>query len=146
MPRTRPIYICVEGVLTNDPDHAGGVVRKSVLDKVRELCKSGVPIILWSSAGADYAKKFAAENYLSVSACLDKPGMIVDEKPSIRPKGKMPILSSKQFVGWDFNNFEDEWDVSNLPKASTVTDADGLASQVVNGIVDALENDKAGES
>ena len=54
-----------------------------VIEKVRSLHRDGVVLYLWSSGGAEYAKRSAAE--LGIDACfaafLSKPDAYIDDQP-----------------------------------------------------------------
>lgn len=79
-----PIYIDIDGTLTDHPQQGGHPIE-SRLDRVRQLCRSGVSIVLWSGGGEEYVRRFAMKHGLVVYAMLGKPRLCVDDNPKIRP-------------------------------------------------------------
>lgn len=81
-----PIYIDIDGTLTDKPS-GGGEAIKSQVDIVARLIESGNSIVLWSAGGSDYAKGFAEENGLEVDAAIGKPEYCIDDMKAIKWNG-----------------------------------------------------------
>jgi hydroxymethylpyrimidine pyrophosphatase-like HAD family hydrolase len=84
---TCPIYIDIDGTLTNDGDKACAPVVPSRLTRVRKMITAGIPIVIWSATGTSYAKKFCKDYALegeNVTA-IGKPKFCVDDCKTIRP-------------------------------------------------------------
>lgn len=81
-----PVYIDIDGTLTNSAGSKGDPIP-SRLDVVRGMIKDGTPVVLWSSAGCEYAKTFADENNLDVTAAVGKPDYCIDDMKSIKWDG-----------------------------------------------------------
>lgn len=79
-----PIYIDIDGTLTDSPAPGGNPIENRI-ERVRQLSRSGTPIVLWSGGGEEYVKQFAMEHKLEVLAMLGKPRLCVDDNPNIRP-------------------------------------------------------------
>lgn len=82
----RPIFIDIDGTLTEDSHHGWGEPILFRLAKVRELVAQGCEVIVWSGGGTKYAKAFCEAHQLSVTLATGKPGIIVDDNPKIRPQ------------------------------------------------------------
>lgn len=80
----RPVYVDIDGTLTDSPGQ-GGIPIESRLERVRQLARSGIEIILWSGGGREYVERFARENNLHGFLMLGKPDFCVDDNPKIRP-------------------------------------------------------------
>ncbi len=94
MPKERPIYIDIDGTLTDAPG-GGGEPLLDRLDHVRQMIARGVPVVVWSGNGEDYAEFFCAKHQLKPHAILGKPTMCVDDNPRISPS--MVIASPEEF-------------------------------------------------
>lgn len=79
----RPIYVDIDGTLTDSPDQGGNPIE-SRLERIRKLALLQ-EIILWSGGGKEYVQKFAEENNLHGFTMLGKPEFCVDDNPKIRP-------------------------------------------------------------
>ena len=82
---TLPIYIDIDGTLTDNPQK-GGKPIESRIEKVRRLVQGGTPIVLWSGGGEDYVRLFCQRHHLKVYKMLGKPQFCVDNNPKIRPR------------------------------------------------------------
>lgn len=85
---TMPIYIDIDGTLTDDPNFAAGRIKGKRVDKIKHLLTSGIPIVIWSAGGGNYARRFVEMNGLTRYGDiigLGKPRFCVDDCESIRP-------------------------------------------------------------
>jgi len=90
----KTIFCDIDGTLTDKPQ---GMWGEPYLDRIRRLnekAKEGWTIILWSGGGADYARAFALK-YSVPALCVSKPGIVVDDCPTIRPH--LDIRSPEEF-------------------------------------------------
>lgn len=87
--RDAPIYIDIDGTLTDAPDTPNGKVLVRRMNKVRQMVRDGFTVVLWSMRGTEYVKKFARQNALNNInvVCLGKPKFCVDDKPTISKAG-----------------------------------------------------------
>lgn len=84
---TLPIYIDIDGTLTDLPNQCGGDAIPERLDAVRKLIDQGHLVVIWSAGGDGYAKRFAKRHNLNVHAALGKPHYCVDDTPTVRLGG-----------------------------------------------------------
>lgn len=103
---TRPIFIDIDGTLTDSPKTQHGKAIAKRLDRVRLLLKEGVSVVIWSGGGTEYAQQFVKEHGLDGALAIGKPEIIVDDCPTIRPKGTMRIFNPDEF-------FEGTWEISS---------------------------------
>jgi len=82
-----PIYIDIDGTLTDSPDSRWGRVIPERIEAVKRLIANGERIVLWSAGSDEYAKEFAKKYGLKVHAALGKPRYCVDDKKDIRLNG-----------------------------------------------------------
>ena len=54
-----PIYIDIDGTLTDSPDTRWGRVVPGRIEAVKRLIASGERVVLWSAGSDEYAKEFA---------------------------------------------------------------------------------------
>ena len=83
-----PIYIDIDGTLTDSPNCAGGMVNAKRVTRIKDLLSSGLPIVIWSGSGGNYARRFIEMNGLAAFGDivgLGKPRFCVDDCESIRP-------------------------------------------------------------
>lgn len=79
-----PIYIDIDGTLTDNNLHRQGAPELKRIQRVKELIAAGNDVVLWSAGGNEYAEQFAKEHGLQVIAALGKPGFCIDGNPNIR--------------------------------------------------------------
>lgn len=94
-----PIFVDIDGTLTNEPHKKWGRPYTKRIHQLRTLISQGNRVVLWSGGGQAYAEQWAATNNLDGAICMGKPRMIVDDCPTIRPVGRMPVLSPSTFFG-----------------------------------------------
>lgn len=82
-----PIYIDIDGTLTDSPDDRWGKVDTVRIEAIRQLIASGKRVVLWSAGSDEYAKAFAKKYNLKVHAALGKPEYCIDDKDTIRLNG-----------------------------------------------------------
>lgn len=78
----RVIFIDVDDTLVRSVG-SKRIPNPSIIQKVRTLHAEGVALYLWSTGGAEYAKRSAAE--LGIDSCfvafLPKPHAYIDDQP-----------------------------------------------------------------
>lgn len=89
-----PIYIDIDGTLTNDPEFAKGSAIPKRIQKVKELIADNVPVIIWSAGGTQYARTFCEMNGLKPLLAVGKPHRCIDDKPLITGQGLLVIPAS----------------------------------------------------
>ena len=82
---TLPIYIDIDGTLTDSPQR-GGKPIESRIEKVRRMAQDGILIVLWSGGGEDYVRLFCQKNCIRVYKMLGKPQSCIDDNPNLRSK------------------------------------------------------------
>ena len=92
----RPVYIDIDGTLT-DRGTAGGNPLPERIATVRRMLDDGAKIVVWSGTGTEYARRFVKSNGLIGAIALGKPEFLVDDNPTIRPEGKMPVKTPEEF-------------------------------------------------
>ncbi len=93
---TLPIYVDIDGTLTNDGENAGGEPNHDAINGVQILIQKGHEIVLWSGRGTDYAKAFAQRWELGCVA-IGKPKCCYDDNPEIRPGG-LTVLPAEDLL------------------------------------------------
>ncbi len=91
-----PIFIDIDGTLTSSP-RAGGSPIEHRIKRVADMLSAGTEIVLWSASGTKYARAFAERCGLSAAVCIGKPSLMVDDNPTIRPAGRLPIKAPEDF-------------------------------------------------
>ncbi len=91
-----PLYVDIDGTLTDKPNQ-GGKVYPERISKIKEILKSGREVVLWTGGGTRYAKQFAKEHGLDGVICIGKPVCCIDDNPTIRPAGRMLIKTPEEF-------------------------------------------------
>ncbi|HDZ74369.1 MAG TPA: hypothetical protein ENH55_16715 [Aurantimonas coralicida] len=91
-----PIFIDIDGTLTDSP-HKGGSGLPERIAAVEALIARGREVVLWSACGTDYVRDFAKKYGLRPIACIGKPDKAVDDRPTIRPAGSMPVVCPEDF-------------------------------------------------
>ena len=94
-----PIFIDIDGTLTDAPGKQGGKVLPDRIKTVRSRIAAGQEIVIWSGGGTAYAKAFAVKHGLSGATCIGKPSIVVDDNPDIRPRDRMIVASPDEFFG-----------------------------------------------
>lgn len=94
---TLPVYIDIDGTLTDSPNRPNGAPVEDRLWKIRSELMAGLPVVIWSARGRDYAEAFIETNGLQGAIGMGKPRAIVDDNPDIRPRHKMPIYSPQEY-------------------------------------------------
>ncbi len=79
-----PIYINIDGTLTT-AHRPGGAPNLERIDSVRDMIERGMPVVIWSAGGTEYAQEFCARYKLSPVAALGKPSYCIDDNPNLRP-------------------------------------------------------------
>lgn len=92
-----PIFIDIDGTLTTEPTRMWGPVIPDRITDVQTMIGRGVEVVLWSGGGTAYVRAFAKEYNLRPSVCIGKPGQVVDDNPTIRPKGFMTPVPPGEF-------------------------------------------------
>ena len=82
-----PIYIDIDGTLTDDAEYAQGRVVPDRVAKVKQLIEDNVPVIIWSLGGTSYAQNFCNANGLRPLLAVGKPHRCIDDKPTITAAG-----------------------------------------------------------
>lgn len=90
--RHRPIYIDIDGTLTDAPHARFGNPHFDRIGGLKRLVRQGREVVLWSGGGTEYAVEFAIKYDIEGVTAIGKPDIIVDDNPFIRPVGKMPIV------------------------------------------------------
>lgn len=93
-----PVYVDIDGTLTDAPGTAWGQVRAGALDVVRALCKQR-EVVVWSGRGTAYAKAFCEQHGIKPVAALGKPGLCFDDNSVIRPTG-LAVATPEQLLQW----------------------------------------------
>lgn len=88
----RWIYCDVDGTLTEAPESRWGKPRLDVIGRIKDAIGEGDVVVLWSGAGAEYAEAFAERYGIKARACLSKPDLLIDDVPSLRPRGITVLL------------------------------------------------------
>jgi len=83
-----PIYIDIDGTLTDNPKKSGKPIEARI-DKVRRMAQAGIPVVLWSACGEEYVRVFCQKHCLGVHQMLGKPQFCVDDNSEIRPNLKV---------------------------------------------------------
>jgi hypothetical protein len=91
-----PLYVDIDGTLTDLPTKGGNVIDDRIT-KVKRLIEAGQEVVIWSGGGTSYAKKFAQDHGLNGVVCIGKPDTVVDDNPTIRPSGRMAIRTPTEF-------------------------------------------------
>ena len=97
MTEDRPIYIDIDGTLTDQPVEHWGTPWQARLAKVRRMLAEGVQVVIWSGGGTTYARAWAERHGLAGAVCIGKPEFCVDDNPTIRPVGRMRIVPPTEF-------------------------------------------------
>ena len=97
----RPIYIDIDGTLTDQPVQPWGNALASRLARVRELVAEGRQVVIWSGGGTVYAKAFCKQYGLEGVTAIGKPEAIVDDNPLLRPTGRMSIIAPDEYFKED---------------------------------------------
>ncbi len=103
----RPIFIDIDGTLTDKPNQGGKVLLDRIA-YIKRLVKEGRQVVVWSGGGTRYAVEWVQANGLDDLHdefgwdsgdlfAIGKPEVIVDDNPYIRPLGRMLIMSPKDF-------------------------------------------------
>lgn len=94
-----PTFVDIDGTLTDLPTKKWGLVDRRRLQYLRDLIRDGREIVLWTGGGTAYAKAFAKRYDFEPAICIGKPSLVVDDNPTIRPAGRMRIISPAEFFG-----------------------------------------------
>lgn len=85
LPRDRPVYVDIDGTLTDTPGRPDGQPYANRIQRLRELMHAGYQVVLWTGGGTAYARRFARQHGLDDAICLGKPGLCVDDNPALSP-------------------------------------------------------------
>lgn len=99
-PLRLPVYVDIDGTLTDRPGGRNGKPRKDIIRGLKHLIALGQEVVLWSASGAEYVKNFAATHEIRAIACLSKPGAIIDDNPEIRGAHATPRILPENFLKW----------------------------------------------
>lgn len=80
------LYVDIDGTLTDTSQAQWGNPIMPRIEKLRQLIDEGHFVVLWTGAGADYAREFGNRYGINAHHCLAKPDVIVDDNPTIRPR------------------------------------------------------------
>ncbi len=94
---TLPIYVDIDGTLTDVPNAMWGSVHPERIAYIQKLIAEGVEVYLWSGGGAKYARNFAKRHDIFPAACLGKPDWLVDDNANIRPGGLRRVAPEEFF-------------------------------------------------
>ncbi len=92
-----PIYVDIDGTLTDVPKAKWGSVHPARIQYIQKLITDGVEVYLWSGGGAKYVRDFAKRYDLFPAACLGKPDWLVDDNENIRPGGLRRVAPDEFF-------------------------------------------------
>ena len=81
-----PIYIDIDGTLTDKPGGKGTALDGRIAI-VKRMIESGTPVVLWSSAGTEYAQTFAKQHDIKAEAAIGKPDYCIDDMKAIKWNG-----------------------------------------------------------
>ena len=98
-PMPLPVFIDIDGTLTTVPTRMWGEVLPERSAAVLALIENGREVVLWSGGGTAYVRAFAEKYALSPNVCIGKPGIAVDDNPTIRPAGRLRIIAPEIFFG-----------------------------------------------
>ena len=79
-----PVYIDIDGTLTAVGGPGGAPVLERI-DRVKQMIKCGVKVVIWSASGTEYARAFADRHDLHPLAVIGKPSYCIDDNPNLRP-------------------------------------------------------------
>ncbi len=96
------IFIDIDGTCTDSPNKWWGNPRTEVIEKIKKLIDEGHRVVLWSVGGTKYAKEFAKKHGFKPFACIGKPDVMIDDKPTIRSR-PIPILNPEEFIKKEFS-------------------------------------------
>lgn len=82
-----PVYIDIDGTLTDHPEFAMGKPLPLRISKVKDMINNNVPIVIWSAGGTIYAQDFCAENGLYPMIAIGKPHRCIDDNPLLKKNG-----------------------------------------------------------
>lgn len=82
-----PVYVDIDGTLTDDPEYRRGKPLQRRIDKVRQMIRDGFPVVVWSAGGTEYAREFCRKHSLTPLLAVGKPYFAVDDKPNITRQG-----------------------------------------------------------
>ncbi len=91
-----PIFVDIDGTLTTLWNQTWGPVVPERIAKLKALIKDGREVVLWFGGAAGYARAFAEKYDLHPTACIGKPDQVVDDCPTIRPRG-LPVTAPEDF-------------------------------------------------
>ena len=94
---TLPVYIDIDGTLTDDPTKQWGPVIPDRIESVQAMIGRGVEVVLWSGGGTAYVRAFAEKYNLRPAVCIGKPYQMVDDNPTVRPSGRMRVVAPDEF-------------------------------------------------
>jgi hydroxymethylpyrimidine pyrophosphatase-like HAD family hydrolase len=92
------VYCDIDGTLTDSPYSKWGNPKPKMIEAIKKMIAKGTRVVIWSGGGEAYAKAFAKKYEIDAAACLGKPRYLIDDNPTIRPRGRMPVLSPDQFL------------------------------------------------
>ena len=92
-----PIFIDIDGTLTFAPESKWGEPIHERIKRVVDMLAAGTEVVLWSGGGTKYAREFADRYGLGGAVCIGKPSLMIDDNPTIRPPGRMPIKAPEDF-------------------------------------------------
>ena len=94
----RPIFIDIDGTLTDLPLKPWGNLIPGRVEHIRRLVAQGYKVVIWSGGGTRYAQEFVKKIGIDdIVTAIGKPEMIVDDDPGMRPKDRMKIISPDEF-------------------------------------------------
>lgn len=99
-----PIFVDVDGTMTDAGGSAWGNPKKSVIDAVRAAIGQGIEVVVWSARGRKYCLEFCKKHNIKPIACVGKPNTLVDDFVERHGKGfrddwRMLWLTPEAFAG-----------------------------------------------
>lgn len=94
------VYVDVDGSMTSKPDGPWGPPRLDVIETVKSAIAAGHYVTIWSAQGESYCRSFARKYHICPHAFASKPDLCVDDRPDLRPPGKMPIIPPEAFKAY----------------------------------------------
>jgi predicted HAD superfamily phosphohydrolase YqeG len=93
----RPIFVDIDGTLTNDPERYGEAMPERCA-WIQHLIDEGFKIVIWSATGTQYALDFVERNGITGAlAVLGKPEVCIDDKITVRKEGLTVLLPEEIF-------------------------------------------------
>ena len=92
----RPIFIDIDGTLTDDPEKGNGRPNIDRIQCVKKMVSEGDQIVLGSGRGTEYVKLFANKHKIKNVVCIGKPDKAIDDNPIVR---NFSVINPSEFFG-----------------------------------------------